>query len=246
MNKQEILNIFEYVSAVDTDCARDLTYSVTLLHTCIEKSLDAVVKQATEASNAHKFNDSIKYNEYCKVLQELEQQIIDCNSAITILKAKKKIPDDAVVNTPVSRPDYTKYAVDNEEVHYLDEDFEHCKVDKFHFENIMYNVTSWKDAWLCLCTILYAKDPEKFMSITESPDFKTQKINVFSYAPVYADSDGRPRNEKLEGTDIYIWTNFRANRITECMRRLLIEFGYDFHDVEIYLRADYKELHNKR
>ena len=63
MNKQEILNIFEYVSAVDTDCARDLTYSISLLHTCIEKSLDVVKRQINAATNANRFDDVITYSD---------------------------------------------------------------------------------------------------------------------------------------------------------------------------------------
>ena len=161
---------------------------------------------------------------------------MDCNSAIAILKEKNIIIEETSEKTEKAARQL-KYSFDSDEVHYLDEDLMFTRPSEMRFENINYHIKSWKDAWMCLCEIMYEKNPEKFESLTDSPSFKTKKIDVFSFLPLYTD-DGAPRNEKLNGTNIYVLISYNIKKLAELMRRLLIEFGYDVYDVEIYLRSD--------
>ena len=246
MNKEKIIDVFEYVAKANETCGNELIYAITLLHSCMEKSLDTVKDQILNATVENRFDELTKLGEYCKGIQEIEKQILDCNSAICLLSQKNVLPKNPEPVEIHYRPngyiDYSYYAVDSTVKHSLDEDFIHSKILRFEFDRKSYDVTSWQDFLLKISELLYAIDGEKMESFVYNSDMNGNSNSFFSHSVLY-DRDNKPRNKRIRGTDLYVFTNQSANSIVSLVKRMLIRFNIPLNEVSVFLKADYKDLH---
>lgn len=137
-------------------------------------------------------------------------------------------------------PNYEEYTVDNKKVYYLDEDFKHKRPYAFVLDNKGMKIDTWTQLLVETCKILRNKDEQKFKQFVNDDDFKGRKREYFKY-----DTNGmnEPKVIKMENSDIYVETHFSANDIIKLIRKMLNKFEIGIKNFEIYLKADYTELH---
>jgi len=246
MKREELISIFEYIAKVSESCGNELIYSITMLDSCMEKSLEAVKEQILNATVDNKFDELTKLGEYCKGIQEMKKQLLDCSSAICLLSDEKILPPkpdpENIRYLPNGYIDYASYAVDSTIKHTLDEDFVHSRVSAFEFSGVKHNVTTWQEILLKLSEILYAIDSEKMKSFVKDPEMQGSRNAYFSYFVSY-DNMGKPRNKKISGTDLYVFTSQSANSIVSLIKKIIKQYDISPKEITVFLKADYKELH---
>lgn len=124
--------------------------------------------------------------------------------------------------------------LNKEEPHTLQEDFSYKRPYGFVLRRwALKDVVTWKRLYLELAVLLKDTDQKRFATLPNNPKFVTSQNN-----PFFSTNPDELRSANLVADGIYAETNLSANRIKECMRRLLIEFGIDPSEMRIYLRQD--------
>ena len=225
MNKNDIDRIFEYVARSDEQCGNELIYAITLLHSCIEKSMEIVKDQIVTATVENRFDELAELGQYCKGIGEIEKQIVDCNSALCMLSDEKIIPQDVrnIRYKDNGRIDYASYRVNAKEKHSLTEDFTFRKVGGFSFRGEDYKATTWKDVTMKLAEILYKIDPQKMVGFTADPEMNGQTIPFFSHRASF-DQEDAALTEQINGTNIYIYIKQSANSLVRLIKKMLLEY----------------------
>ena len=135
--------------------------------------------------------------------------------------------------------DYSQYTVDRREAHSLAEDFEYRRICAFKVNGVEIEVNSWKDALLKFCGLLAKQDNNLVESFVLMPDLCGRKNRYFQKSSVLG------RNQRITGTDIFVWTNMSANEIVRLIKKMLKYAHVAPEEFQVFLRADYSELHKK-
>ena len=124
--------------------------------------------------------------------------------------------------------------LNREEPHAIDEDFTFKRPHGFILDGQgTTGITTWRRLFELTCQQLLRRDPDRFCSLPDDPDFITNRGNrSFSRDP----KDLRSAN--LIGEDIYAEINLSANGLRDCIRRLLATFEIPKDHFRIFLRED--------
>ena len=132
---------------------------------------------------------------------------------------------------------YADYRVNQNEEHFLGEDFENKKVCGYILQNYGYKpVSTWANLYVDICNKLIEIDSAKFINLK----------NWFRGIRPYVSLDKTElRKARRLSNGIYLETNQSANHITSNIGKLLKYYYMPNYDLKIYLRADYSELHKQ-
>jgi len=127
----------------------------------------------------------------------------------------------------------SKISQSKKQSHHLSEDFTYKKITAFVFYGKMYSVSDWSNALLTFCNE-YAKINKDFpFLLVESPQFKGKKIEYFSCTPT------GHRSEKIENTNVYVYSNLSSNAIVKLINDILLFFNENPKEFYIYLDEMY-------
>ncbi len=236
MKKQEIIDLLQYLSQNEKESSLGIFYSLELLDTKLKEAKEDIKSDLQKRIQENRFDDVVPLSDYCKEIEALQEEIASClDSMVTPSPIIRQVIDDAKANSlPI---DYGKYTVDRRDEHFLNEDFEHRKICAFKVEGKYYTAGSWQDTLVTFCEHLAKRNPELLETMVANPSFSGKKNQYFQKAYV------RGRNQKILGTDIYVWTNQSANAIVSLIKKMLEYAHIDERDFIVFLRADYSELH---
>lgn len=124
--------------------------------------------------------------------------------------------------------------LNREEPHGIDEDFTFKRPHGFILEGQgTTGITTWRRLFELTCQQLLHRDPDRFRTLPDHPDFITNRGNrSFSRDPQEL------RSASLIGEDIYAEINLSANGLRDCIRRMLIAFEIPKDSLKIFLRED--------
>jgi len=258
MDDKNIDDLFRHLDEINEENTSRLIYALELVKTTLVEAISTVRREIQEASTPAEVRQLTTYwdniNDLIKSLESHLSFLAGLNTdESTVLP---KIPENEDVKQilhpyemdtstsyiPKEAVDYSEYIVDRAEPHALTEHFKYKRICGFRFSGKEYAVRSWKEALLRVCSMLQKEDPRLFAMMTEDPDFKGKRVDVFSHHLV-KDKRGRARNQKLGNTDFYVLTNSSAETIARQIKMLLDHFGYDPSKFIVFLRADYTTLH---
>ena len=97
------------------------------------------------------------------------------------------------------------------------------KPTEFTLNGGKHEVASWKEMLVSLCEIVHEANRDRFEEVL---DMKGRKRRYFSRNPRDLAAPG-----KMNGTDIYVETNFSANQIIQIAGNLIVHFEYDRNDL---------------
>ena len=102
------------------------------------------------------------------------------------------------------------------------------KPEAFTFNGSRYEVTSWKEMLASLCERVHVVHRDRFEEVL---DMKGKKKPYFS-----RNLGDLQTPAKINGTDIYVETNFNANQTIQIARNLIARFRYNKNDFSYELR----------
>lgn len=94
-------------------------------------------------------------------------------------------------------------------------------------------VTTWRRLFELICQQLQRRDPERFRTVQEHPDFITRRGH-----PSFSRDPQALRSAGLIGDGIHAEINRSANHICTTIRRLLATFEIPEDRLQLFLRED--------
>lgn len=210
----------------------ELLDTYDLLTMVYDEIYDEISSKITESMEKRDIKSAQKFISFCEVIDKFKNNINEDSSLFfdedTINYEDDTIQDEESENC----------TIDSEIAHTLYDDFTYTKACGFVFKGKRYRTKNLKEVLLKLCEILAKEDKSKIISFVEDPTMKGRKITYFGYKSVI--ENGKVKNERINGTEIYVWINLSCNQIRNIIRRILSKYNYKCDDVKIYLKGDYK------
>lgn len=234
--------LFCFIVHTDKECSAEPLHALKSLRASFDNALTITKKQIQLSTEKNSFDDISRIAEACQQISEINIRI---ENAIALMKVKPSnqeivFESNANIEKKISsrKPiDYADFNVDSMEPHTLDEDFEYKKICGFEINGIKFEVSSWQDALIQLCSYLYNIDGDKMLGFVDDPYFKRRKVSYFMKESVPR------RNKIIPGTNLYVWVNNNANTLVRLMRDMLVRYLISPETMTLYLRRDLTSLH---
>lgn len=234
--------LFRFIVDTDKECSAELLHALKSLKANFDNALTITKKQIQLSTEKNSFDDISQIAESCQQISEISIRIENAIALMEVKPSNKEIvfESNANIEKKISsrKPiDYADFDVDNMEPHTLDEDFEYKKICGFEINGIRFEVSSWQDALIQLCSYLYNIDGNKMLGFVDDPYFKRRKVSYFMKESVPR------RNKIIPGTNLYVWVNNNANTLVRLMRDMLVRYLISPETMTLYLRRDLSSLH---
>lgn len=234
--------LFRFIVDTDKECSAELLHALKSLKANFDNALTITKKQIQLSTEKNSFDDISQIAESCQQISEISIRIENAIALMEVKPSNKEIvfEGNANIEKKISsrKPiDYADFDVDNMEPHTLDEDFEYKKICRFEINGIRFEVSSWQDALIQLCSYLYNIDGNKMLGFVDDPYFKRRKVSYFMKESVPR------RNKIIPGTNLYVWVNNNANTLVRLMRDMLVRYLISPETMTLYLRRDLSSLH---
>ena len=234
--------LFRFIVDTDKECSAELLHALKSLKANFDNALTITKKQIQLSTEKNSFDDISQIAESCQQISEISIRIENAIALMEVKPSNKEIvfEGNANIEKKISsrKPiDYADFDVDNMEPHTLDEDFEYKKICGFEINGIRFEVSSWQDALIQLCSYLYNIDENKMLGFVDDPYFKRRKVSYFMKESVPR------RNKIIPGTNLYVWVNNNANTLVRLMRDMLVRYLISPETMTLYLRRDLSSLH---
>lgn len=234
--------LFRFMVDTDKECSAELLHALKSLKANFDNALTITKKQIQLSTEKNSFDDISQIAESCQQISEISIRIENAIALMEVKPSNKEIvfESNANIEKKISsrKPiDYADFDVDNMEPHTLDEDFEYKKICGFEINGIRFEVSSWQDALIQLCSYLYNIDGNKMLGFVDDPYFKRRKVSYFMKESVPR------RNKIIPGTNLYVWVNNNANTLVRLMRDMLVRYLISPETMTLYLRRDLSSLH---
>lgn len=234
--------LFRFIVDTDKECSAELLHALKSLKANLDNALTITKKQIQLSTEKNSFDDISQIAESCQQISEISIRIENAIALMEVKPSNKEIvfEGNANIEKKISsrKPiDYADFDVDNMEPHTLDEDFEYKKICGFEINGIRFEVSSWQDALIQLCSYLYNIDGNKMLGFVDDPYFKRRKVSYFMKESVPR------RNKIIPGTNLYVWVNNNANTLVRLMRDMLVRYLISPETMTLYLRRDLSSLH---
>jgi len=234
--------LFRFIVDTDKECSAELLHALKSLKANFDNALTITKKQIQLSTEKNSFDDISRIAESCQQISEISIRIENAIALMEVKPSNKEIVFEG--NTNIEKKissrkpiDYADFDVDNMEPHTLDEDFEYKKICGFEINGIRFEVSSWQDALIQLCSYLYNIDGNKMLGFVDDPYFKRRKVSYFMKESVPR------RNKIIPGTNLYVWVNNNANTLVRLMRDMLVRYLISPETMTLYLRRDLSSLH---
>lgn len=187
--------LFRFIVDTDKECSAELLHALKSLKANFDNALTITKKQIQLSTEKNSFDDISQIAESCQQISEISIRIENAIALMEVKPSNKEIvfEGNANIEKKISsrKPiDYADFDVDNMEPHTLDEDFEYKKICGFEINGIRFEVSSWQDALIQLCSYLYNIDGNKMLGFVDDPYFKRRKVSYFMKESV-------PRRNKI-------------------------------------------------
>ena len=234
--------LFRFIVDTDKECSAELLHALKSLKANFDNALTITKKQIQLSTEKNSFDDISRIAESCQQISEISIRIENAIALMEVKPSNKEIvfKGNSNIEKKISsrKPiDYADFDVDNMEPHTLDEDFEYKKICGFEINGIRFEVSSWQDALIQLCSYLYNINGNKMLGFVDDPYFKRRKVSYFMKESVPR------RNKIIPGTNLYVWVNNNANTLVRLMRDMLVRYLISPETMTLYLRRDLSSLH---
>ncbi len=237
-----VTEITEYIKENFPKDAREIIDVLDLLNLALDGVLDSANTQISELHKAKEYSKSKELIDFSEKLSSV-QSILSEYSAL-LIDPDQDSDEEAEIDLDIDKrvlPDYAVYAIDDKIPHSLYENFTYTKATAFSFKGVRYEAKNMQDVLLQTCNLLAEIDIQKMRSFVNDPTMKGRVVSYFGTESIRTESGYK--NAKIPNADIYVWTNLSSNLIRNLIRKLLKKYDITFSDFQIYLRADYTDLH---
>lgn len=249
LDYDKMLTIAEMIKSDYPKEAKDFVDSFEWLSLSIDGVLATIGGQL---QNIHQSGDFHKISELANLsiqLKEMQISVIDFSTHFKSQDAEdEELQEEELVDSESEEiekkqlPNYAIYSIDCQTPHNLYEDYRFTKACGFALNGVIYEARNMRDVLVQTCSLLAMLDSEKIKMFVNDPSMQGSKVSYFGTASIVEDFVAK--NEKIPGTDLYVWINLSCNYIRNILKKILKKYGIDYmKNFQIFLRADYSNLH---
>ena len=241
---KELTERIETVKSLYPHDAKELSDALGLLSLALDGLYESTTKSVHELMEKRRPGECQTVLLFPQDVIDLQEKVDEYSDALLDEKEQAEDIDEMVTDEEVEKrqlPDYAKYQVDSAVPHSLNDDYTYTKACGFTINGNYYDAKNMRDILVQTCGILAETDLQKMDSLVDDPTMKGRKVIYLGRK--YVVEDKVPKNEQIPGTDLYVWTNLSCNSIRNLIRKILQKYGYKRDSFQIYLRADYSDLH---
>ncbi|HAJ97232.1 MAG TPA: hypothetical protein DCO72_05800 [Ruminococcus sp.] len=213
----KIEEVYAYLNENEPEIASNICYASEMLLSELDRALEVLKtrrKQAVENDDDKEYEKLTRYRDILGVYKENINTYLDYVN----------LPETSKTTAP---------SPDREIIHHLSEDFTYKKITAFVFRGKRYEVTSWKEALITFCNELTKINRNFPFALIGNPQFRGKEFEYFSYTPI------AERSEKIQGTNVYVYTLMSSNYITKLLKNILSFLGESLNEFHIYLDETY-------
>jgi len=244
LDKKEMNNMIDIIKTQYLSDAKDLSEALDLVSLALDGLFDNSTNKINELMLKRKMSQAKELMDFPELILKIQNQVDEYSSLLSDEDEQTDIINEVTTDEETEKrelPNYEEFQVDSAIPHSIDEDFTHTKACGFSINENYFDANNMRDVLIQTCGILAKTDFNKMKSFLEDPTMKGRKVSYFGTKQVIEDFIAK--NEKIPGTDLYVWVNLSCNHIRNILRKMLKKYGYRREDFKIYLRADYSNLH---
>lgn len=234
----EYKEIYDYFNKKDEkhkQYATDVSDAMKMLSNTLKSAAETELKSDIGiACDDENENEEKRLKEYRATIRTVRQQLENCLNLFA-----GKVNENESLQENDKNVDNTSGEVDINKPHYIDEDFTGKKVCGFRLDSKSgrINVKDAQDMLVNVCNILNKENPQKFSGFLNNPKYRSFKNPKFV---TYHESKGHKRTyyKQLERGGICVFVNDNVNDIMKLIKNILIDFGYNPKEFEIFIRSD--------
>ncbi|MDB9314078.1 AAA family ATPase [Spirulina sp. CS-785/01] len=147
-----------------------------------------------------------------------------------ILEEGEEIPDEEIPDEEIPDEEASNTITEEVEQKWYQKNYTGTAINSFTFLGNSYEVQSWKDFFITVCTLIKLRHNKEFSKILE---LKGKKRLYFSKNP-----DDLKMPEKITGTNIHVETNFRSQQAVRRVYQIITLFGYDEDSITIEVNEE--------
>ncbi len=237
-------SILEKVALEIPEKASDLKEAILMLIDIIDETNQGLVDLSKKRLEDKEFQKSIKIINLMEELDNAREKIVEQIVDFGVEESEDTLTDSKLVEVVSleaenrEKVDYSLYTVDNEEVHDLTENYRIKRPIAFKWQGSKIYANNFKAILLQVSNNLLEVHGDDFRDLTSNKKFMGRKNRMISPDPKDL-LDPKLLNDKVT----YLFTCLSSDAIVRLIRKFLEHFGYNIDDFKIYLRADYKNLH---
>lgn len=246
MKLKELTDLADKIKQEFPEEGKDLWESIDLVTSAVDAIYDSMTEKVTELMKDLELDRVSSYVEYSKSLLDLRTILLECSGLLeneTELEEEIATIDEDEAKERTYIPNYEAYQVDSTIEHSLYENFTHKKACAFRFCGEYVEVVNMKWVLVETCGLLAKINLKKMESFLNDKSMKGRKVSYFDSKCVI--ENNITKNERIPGTDIYVWTSSSCNMTRNLLKKLLKKYNIGLNQFKIYLRADYADLHLK-
>ena len=248
MNQEQLISLAETIRQDYPSQAKDFVDAFEWLRLAIDGVLTKVGNDLQGIHQSGQYKKLAILGDFSEELENLQQAVVGYASHFSSPESEESELEEEVVGEQEiaeleqkQLPDYSKYVLNESIPHALYEDYSHTKSCGFSLLGKRYDAKNMRDVLVQTCAILASTNPDKMRSFLDDPLMKGRKVSYFVSHSVT--EEGICKTEHIPGTEWYVWVNQSCNSIRNMIKRMLKKYDIPFSDFKIYLRADYKALH---
>jgi len=220
---KELNTIYAYMAENHPEIANDIYYSLELLQSTVEDSVnklksDMHIAIDNDEANYDSLSDMLKLSK--NLLKETNKYMHDLAIIEDSFSEDETIPDKPVSDS-------------NEKICAVSDDLTSKKVCSITFRGKKYSVRNYIYAQIQLCDILYSLNSKKFMEMLNEPFVKSH-VN-----PTLSMKKTAEKYIPMTTAEIYLWTNTSSRDKTSFICQALKFYGIKEGDVQLGIRTDY-------
>lgn len=235
--------ILEKVAQELPSKASDLKEALLMLIDIIDETNQDLVDLSQKGIEEKEYQSSIKLinlmEDLDKCREKIVEEIVDFDIEDREEDFQVRDNENKAVSENKDKIDYSLYTVDSDIVHDLSETYKFKRPIAFKWHGKKYYANNFKAILLKVANTLLDVHGEEFRKLSNHKKFIGRKNRMISTNPKEL-LDPKLLDDKIT----YIHSCLSSDAIVRLISKFLDYFGYDKDDFKIYLRADYKDLHD--
>ena len=236
MDLEELINVFKSIKQDLSEESEALFASFDFFVRNFNDITDIVNKRLQHKISNRDYDDN--YIQYAKLLENTYQILTSIDSKFQAEEKNYSTPLK-ITKTIVSNQNkinYDDYKIDNMKPHSLNEIYTNKRPFGYRFlDSNIIEANTWQKIYIGICEKLIYLDENKFNDL---------KNIIKGKKPYISEKEYLLRKPFKVSNGLYIETNQSANDLIKNIIKIITKYSFSIEDVEIYLYADYSNLHS--
>lgn len=246
INNEQLTSLADFVKEQCQKDANDLTDALSFVNLALDGVYDSAYTIASKFISDRNPSKASPLLEKMEHIIEVKKSVDEC---ILLLEDEEALEEELKAENMDEElecrqlPNYAAYSIDTNVPHTLYENFTYTKACGFSLLGNYYDAKDMRDVLVKLCEKLARIDAKKLAGFCDDNSMQGRKVKYFGKEQIIENK--QTKNEAILNLGIYVRVDASCNQLRNLIMKILKKYDIAFSDFKIFLRADYKALHDK-